>query len=279
MAAYDWVSLTTDYGLHGRFRRRLPRSDRPARPAVRVIDVTHDVPPGDVARAAAVLAQTVAVPAAGGARRRGGPGRRHGPSRRRGETPGGMLVGPDNGLLPCGGGGARRGPSGGGAHQSGLVRRTRLAHLPRPRHLRPGRRPAGRAAPQLADAGPALDPASLVRLPDPVVAIGDGWLEAEVSPWTGSATSSSPHPASAAGRAGPSPHGRAACRRSAAPRSPTRPPGELVVLVDSADRVAVAVNGGRAAVVLAVAPGGHRPHHGRLTFSPRSPSVQAPVTR
>ncbi|MFD0823953.1 SAM hydroxide adenosyltransferase, partial [Micromonospora zhanjiangensis] len=33
------------------------------------------------------------------------------------------------------------------------------------------------------------------------------------------------------------------------------PPGGLVVYGDSADRVAVAVNGGRAAVVLSVTPG------------------------
>ncbi|HEX2772901.1 MAG TPA: SAM hydroxide adenosyltransferase, partial [Micromonosporaceae bacterium] len=33
------------------------------------------------------------------------------------------------------------------------------------------------------------------------------------------------------------------------------PPGGLVVFADSADRVAVAVNGGRAVVVLAVGPG------------------------
>ena len=32
----------------------------------------------------------------------------------------------------------------------------------------------------LGDAGPAVDPASVVRLPDPVVAVGDGWIEAEV---------------------------------------------------------------------------------------------------
>jgi S-adenosylmethionine hydrolase len=33
------------------------------------------------------------------------------------------------------------------------------------------------------------------------------------------------------------------------------PPGALVVYVDSADRVAVAINGGRAVVALAVTPG------------------------
>ena len=32
----------------------------------------------------------------------------------------------------------------------------------------------------LSDAGPSVDPGTLVRLPDPVVAVGDGWLEAEV---------------------------------------------------------------------------------------------------
>jgi hypothetical protein len=33
------------------------------------------------------------------------------------------------------------------------------------------------------------------------------------------------------------------------------PPGDLVVYVDSADRVAIAINGGRAASALAVSPG------------------------
>src|SRR2546421_163579 len=33
----------------------------------------------------------------------------------------------------------------------------------------------------LGDAGAPVDPATLVRLPDPVVVVGDGWLEAEVT--------------------------------------------------------------------------------------------------
>src|SRR5262245_10786803 len=57
--AYSWITLTTDYGLsdgfvaacHGVIARRAP--------AVRVIDITHLVPPGDIRRGSAVLAQTV----------------------------------------------------------------------------------------------------------------------------------------------------------------------------------------------------------------------------
>src|SRR5215467_16342820 len=78
---------------------------------VRIIDITHLVPPGDVRRGAAVLAQTmqympaavhVAVvdPGVGTARR--------GIAVEAGEA---ILVGPDNGLLSCAAaalGGARR---------------------------------------------------------------------------------------------------------------------------------------------------------------------------
>ncbi len=56
---YGWITLTTDYGLsdgfvaacHGVIARRAP--------AVRVLDVTHLVPPGDIRRGSAVLAQAV----------------------------------------------------------------------------------------------------------------------------------------------------------------------------------------------------------------------------
>src|SRR3954454_3494911 len=93
------ISFLTDYGLsdgfvascHGVLAARAPRA--------RVLDITHLIPPGDVRRGAAVLAQTVpslpravhlAVvdPGVGTARR---------PIAL--ETPGGYLVGPDNGLL------------------------------------------------------------------------------------------------------------------------------------------------------------------------------------
>ena len=81
-------------------------------PGIRLIDITHLVPPGDVRRGAAVLAQTipylppavhVAVvdPGVGTARR--------GIAIQAGD---GILVGPDNGLLSWAIDRARRGTSG-----------------------------------------------------------------------------------------------------------------------------------------------------------------------
>src|ERR1700754_92807 len=99
MPGYGWISLTTDYGTFDGFVAACHGSIARIAPDVRVIDVTHHVPPADVARGAAVLAQTaphlppsvhVAVvdPGVGSARRGIALG-----------TPNGVLVGPDNGLL------------------------------------------------------------------------------------------------------------------------------------------------------------------------------------
>src|SRR5947199_10394100 len=59
MAAYDWITLTTDYGLSDGYAGMLHGVIAQHAPWVRVIDITHLVPPGDVARGAAVLAQAV----------------------------------------------------------------------------------------------------------------------------------------------------------------------------------------------------------------------------
>ncbi|MGH3682409.1 MAG: SAM-dependent chlorinase/fluorinase, partial [Natronosporangium sp.] len=59
MAGYGWVSLTTDYGLSDGFVAACHGVIARLAPAVRVIDVTHQVAPGDVARGAALLAQAV----------------------------------------------------------------------------------------------------------------------------------------------------------------------------------------------------------------------------
>src|SRR5215831_762062 len=96
---FRWITLTTDYGLSDGFVAAVHGVLGQRAPGVRVLDVTHLVPPGDVARGAAVLAQTVvhlplavhvAVvdPGVGSARRGLAI-----------ETPNGLLVGPDNGLL------------------------------------------------------------------------------------------------------------------------------------------------------------------------------------
>src|SRR2546430_15960112 len=111
MAAYDWITLTTDYGLSDGYAGVLHGIIARHAPWVRVIDVTHLVPPGDVSRGAAVLTQTVDHLPSGG--HVGGVDPGVGTNRRGGalQTPRGVLVGPGNGPLTgaagaLGGGGA-----------------------------------------------------------------------------------------------------------------------------------------------------------------------------
>ncbi|GAA4702799.1 SAM hydrolase/SAM-dependent halogenase family protein [Phytohabitans rumicis] len=253
MAAYDWISFTTDYGLSDGFVASCHGVIARLAPAVRVIDVSHGVAPGDVARGAAVLAQTVphlppavhvaVVDPGVGTARRGVAAR----------TPGGLLVGPDNGLLPW------AADALGGVEA--LVELANpdwfLTDVSRTFHGRDIFAPvAARLArgADLADAGPGADPASLVRLPEPVVAVGDGWLEAEVLTIDRfgnvqlAATGQALDGLGANMRVG----GVRAIRGTTFAEAK---PGGLVVYVDSAGRAAVAVNGGRAAVVLSVVPG------------------------
>src|ERR1700760_961241 len=99
MGGFGWISLTTDYGTFDGFVASCHGVVARLAPAPPTIDVTHHVPPADVTRGAAVLAQTaphlppsvhcaVVDPGVGTARRGVAIG-----------TPGGLLVGPDNGLL------------------------------------------------------------------------------------------------------------------------------------------------------------------------------------
>jgi len=250
---YGWISLTTDYGLSDGFVAACHGVIARLAPGVRVIDVTHLVTPGDVARGAAVLAQTVphlppAVhiaivdPGVGTARRPVAI-----------ETPGGLLVGPDNGLLPWAAdalGGATR-----------AVELTNAGWFaPEVSHTFHGRDVFTPVAARLAagtdlsGVGPQVDPAGLVRLPEPVLAVGDGWVEAEVLTVDRFGNVQLAARADDVVRLGQ--HlkvgGVHATRGSTFADAAA---GGLVVYVDSADRVAVAVNGGRAAVVLGVTPG------------------------
>ena len=254
MAGYGWISLTTDYGTFDGFVAACHGSIARVAPDVRVIDVTHHVPPADVTRGAAVLAQTaphlppsvhVAVvdPGVGSARRGIVLG-----------TPGGVLVGPDNGLLIW----AAEALGGiASAHELtnkdwilGDVSRTfhgRDVFAPAAAHI------AGGAA--VGDAGPELDPAGLVRLPAPVVTVGDGWLEAEVS--TVDRFGNVQLGADGDMLRGLSSelliNGTVRARRGRTFADVD--PGDLLVFEDSAGRVAIAVNNGRAVVVLSVRPG------------------------
>ncbi|MCO8270981.1 SAM-dependent chlorinase/fluorinase [Actinoplanes sp. TRM 88003] len=250
MAGYEWISLTTDYGTFDGFVAACHGSIARVAPQVRVIDVTHHVPPADVARGAAVLAQTaphlppsvhVAVvdPGVGTARR--------------GivlVTPEGLLVGPDNGLLIW----AAEALGGIEAAYELTVKEAVSSTF----HGRDVFAPAGArlaAGTSPTEAGTPIDKDTLVRLPDPVVTVGDGWLEAEVL--TVDRFGNVQLAANGDMLRGLSGdlviNSTVSARRGATFADVDQ--GDLLVFEDSAGHVAIAVNNGRAVVVLSVTPG------------------------
>ncbi|HEV7708859.1 MAG TPA: SAM-dependent chlorinase/fluorinase [Asanoa sp.] len=247
-----WISFTTDYGRRDGFVAACHGAIAKIEPTARVIDVTHEIMPGDVARGALVLAQTVgdlptgvhlAVvdPGVGTARRSIAL-----------RAPGGLLVGPDNGLLIW------------AAEALGGV--TDAVELTNPAWFAPvvtrtfhGRDIFAPVAARLAggaplhDAGPAVDPADLARLPEPEFETGDGWLAAEVLNVdrfgnVQLAATALPGPVGQKVRIGEQ---HAVIGETFA----DVPQGGLVVLLDSAGQLAIAANGARADDALDVVPG------------------------
>jgi S-adenosylmethionine hydrolase len=254
MGGYGWISLTTDYGTFDGFAAACHGSIARIAPAVRVIDVTHHVPPADVTRGAAVLAQTaphlppsvhVAVvdPGVGTARRGIAIA-----------TPNGVLIGPDNGLLVWA-----------AEELGGIDEVFELANkdwsfgeVSRTFHGRDVFAPAAARialGAALNDAGPAVAAGTVVRLPDPVVTVGDGWLEAEVL--TVDRFGNVQLAAGGSTLSGLSSeltvNGNVSARLGTTFQDVDA--GDLLVYEDSAGRVAIAVNGGRAVVVLSVRTG------------------------
>jgi S-adenosylmethionine hydrolase len=254
MGGYGWISLTTDYGTFDGFVAACHGAIARIAPDVRVIDVTHHVPPADVPRGASVLAQTaphlppavhVAVvdPGVGTARRGIAIG-----------TPRGVLVGPDNGVLIWA-----------AEALGGIDEVVELANkdwfagdVSRTFHGRDVFAPAAAriaAGAALGEAGPSVTQDTLVRLPDPIVATGDGWLEAEVM--TVDRFGNVQLAASGTLLAGLGADlligGNVRARRGATFQDVDT--GDLLVYEDSAGHVAIAVNRGRAVVVLSVRPG------------------------
>ncbi|AYY15256.1 hypothetical protein EF847_04795 [Actinobacteria bacterium YIM 96077] len=271
-----WAAFLTDYGrrdgfvaaCHGVMARIAPR--------LRVIDVTHDVPAQDVRHGAVVLAQTVPYlpacvvvgvvdPGVGSARR--------GVAISAG---GYTFVGPDNGLLSW------------AAETVAQGSVERAVELTEPAYRLAGDRAGGVASGVVVDAatfhgrdvfapaaahiargvalselGPRVDVDTLVRLPEPEVRAGTGFLhsEAHVVDHFGnvSLAARSGHFAAAGFgpgervrvSAGDGPETRARVGRVFADVEP----GGLLVYVDSHDYVAVAVNQGDAAALLGVRPG------------------------
>lgn len=251
--AAEFVSLTTDYGLSDGFVASVHGVILRIRPSAHIIDVTHDIRPGDIARGAAVLGQTVPHLPTGVHVAVVDPG--VGTSRRAVaiRTPNGFLVGPDNGLL-VGAGQALGGIeavislTNSDWHASTVAStfHGRDVFGPVAAHLVSGR--------PLAEAGEEVDPRSLITLPPPHVHISAGRVEAEVLTVDRFGNVQLALPASALEELSVdlSVNGMHATRADTF-GDVTR--GGLIVFADSAGYTAVAMNGGRAVVALAVEPG------------------------
>jgi S-adenosylmethionine hydrolase len=254
---FAWVSLLTDYGLEDGFVAACHGIVAAIAPQARVIDVTHLVPPGDIARGAAVLAQTVphlpaAVHVAVVDPGVGTP--RRGLAIAAGDS---VLVGPDNGLLPPAAdalGGIRT------AHaltEATLWRRPvsatfhgRDVFCPVAAHLANGT--------PLDAVGPRIDPATLVRLPAPIARIDVDGVEGAVvtvDRFGNVQLGVGAPPQWRAGQTLVVEAGEAHEMATYVETFAAVPPGELAVFVDSAGLLAIAVNAGSAADRLQVSPG------------------------
>jgi S-adenosylmethionine hydrolase len=177
--SYDWISFTTDYGIDDGFVGVCEGVVARIAPRPRVVHISHTVPPQDVRRGAAVLAQAVPYlpPAVHLAVVDPGVG-----TDRRGVVlvaAEGLLVGPDNGVLVQ------------AAELLGGVREAfelvdpvyRLSTVSATFH---GRDVFAPAAAHLASGvpperfGPAVDPATLVRLREPETIVEQGKLTTEI---------------------------------------------------------------------------------------------------
>lgn len=251
--SYDWISFTTDYGTDDGFVAVCEGVIARIAPAPRVLHVTHTVPAQDVHRGSWVLAHTIPYlpPAVHLAVVDPGVG-----TERRGVVlvaAEGLLVGPDNGLLiPAAEalGGIRAAyhlseP----AYQLSRVSATfhgRDIFAPAAAHLAAG------IAPE--NFGPPVDLTTLVRLPEPETLAEQGKLSTAVfaiDSFGNVALAATGADLDAAGATpGTSAHVNLGGRTVNAVVTRTfgdAGPDAYVVYVDSAGRVALAVNGGSAA--------------------------------
>jgi S-adenosyl-L-methionine hydrolase (adenosine-forming) len=258
---FRYLSFLTDYGLedgfvaacHGVAARIAPHAD--------IIDITHLVPPGDVRRGAAVLAQTVPYlpaavhvavvdPGVGTARR--------GVAVAAGES---VFVGPDNGLLSwavTASGGAVRAFSLTN-EQLWLDRVTATFHgrdifMPVAAHLT--------ADAELAAAGQEVDVGGLVTLPAAERLVHDSTAAGEVltvdrfgNVQLTITTADAAHIGLRSGGALLVQYGRHQLTLPYRETFGAVPHGELVGYADSAGLVSIAVNGGDAAQRLGLPPG------------------------
>jgi S-adenosyl-L-methionine hydrolase (adenosine-forming) len=272
VGSFDCLSFLTDYGLDDGFVAACHGVAATIAPSVRIIDITHLVPPGDVRRGAAVLAQTmpylprgihVAVvdPGVGTARR--------GVAVAVGES---ILVGPDNGLLSwavlrAGGATSAHQLTNGELwlHPLSQTFHGRDIFMPVAAHLAAGT--------ELSAVGSPLDVTDLVMLPAPTSRVHDGEAEGEVMSVDRFGNVQLSITASDADRLGigfgSSLVVRCGRRQLTVPYLETFAavaPGEIVAFTDSAGLISIAVNAGDAAQQLGLPPGAHV----RLSATPAS---------
>jgi S-adenosyl-L-methionine hydrolase (adenosine-forming) len=263
VTVYSYISFLTDYGLEDGFVAACHGAAARIAPAARIIDITHLVPPGDVRRGAAVLAQTIAYlppavhvavvdPGVGTARRA--------IAVAAGES---ILVGPDNGLLSWaiaaldGGKEAVQLTNGElWLHPVSATFHGRDIFMPVAAHIAAGL-PLGRAGEQIG-----VD--DLVALPAPTSRLHDGAAEGEVMSVDRFGNVQLSIPAADAGRLGIGIGSpvivRCGRRQFTVPYLDTfaaGAPGEIVAFTDSAGLISLAINAGDAAQQLGLPPGAH----------------------
>jgi len=255
---FEWVTFLTDYGrsdafvgtCHGVIARIAPR--------VRVIDVTHAVPAFDVEQGALLLASAlpylpsavhlaVVDPGVGTARR---------PVAVE-AADGAIFVGPDNGLLSLAWAAA------GGASRAVLLDRPAYWLSAQPSATFHGRDVFAPVAAHLAagvplaNVGSEVDPDRLRRVAIEPALVAEGEVRSRVLSVDGFGNVALNATADDLVEAGFAVGDRVGVANREATYVETFgdvPAGEVAVLVDSAGRVALAVNGGSAASVLALAP-------------------------
>lgn len=257
----DCISLLTDYGLEDGFVAACHGVAARIAPAVRVIDVTHLVPAGDVRRGAAVLTQTVPYLPAGVHVAVVDPG--VGTARRAVAVAAGahIFVGPDNGVLSW-----VLTASGGPERAYALTNEELWLHpVSSTFHGRDIFMPVAArlaAGMPLDTTGEEIDVSGLVRLPEPSSRVTADRIDAEVVSVDrfGNVQLSvrDADLAQIGARVGGALMVAAGRRRFTVPLRGTFgavPPGELVAYTDSAGQLAVAVNSGDAAERLGLPPG------------------------
>ncbi|MEU7894422.1 SAM-dependent chlorinase/fluorinase [Nonomuraea sp. NPDC049152] len=257
------ITLLTDYGLEDGYVAACHGVIAGIAPQVRVIDVCHLVPSGDVRRGAAILAQTIPYlpagihigivdPCAGGARRA--------VAVEAGER---IFIGPDNGLLSW------AIATSGGATAAHEITNTDLllspvsptfhgrdVYSPVAAHLCTGNK--------LSDVGSEIPLDRLVSLPSPISHVREGAVEGEVVSvdrfGNTQLSIAAGDLASVGVRVGDTLGVWLGRRQVSLPFRESFsavPPGELVAFTDSAGLIALAVNSGDAAQRLGLPPGAH----------------------